>query len=65
MQKVRLNVQGAQSYRVFSLNGAFVGTVNAMDVREAQAKVKSMVSERGVYLLKAKNGMSHRFMVTK
>ena len=43
MQKVRLNVQGAQSYRVFSLNGAFVGTVNAMDVREAQAKVKSMV----------------------
>ena len=64
-QKVRLNVPKAQSYRVFSLNGAFVGTVNAMDVREAQVKVKSMVSEKGVYLLKAKNGMARRFMVTK
>ena len=64
-QRTRLDVQGVQTYRVYSLNGAFVGSVNAASVREAQAKMKSIVSERGVYLIKARNGIAHRFMVTK
>ena len=54
-----------QLYRVYGLNGSFVGTVFATSVIEAQSKVRSMVSEKGVYLIRAKNGMVRRFMVTK
>ena len=64
-QKAHFDMQAVQAYRVYGLNGSFVGTVDAANAREAQGKVRSMVSERGVYLLKAKNGMVQRFMVTK
>ena len=64
-QKVRFDVQQSQAYRVYSLNGTFVGTVEAVNAREAQTKVKALVSEKGVYLVKARNGVAHRFMVTK
>jgi len=62
---VRYDVQTEQVYRVYGLNGSFVGTVFAASASEAQSKVRSMVSEKGVYLIRAKNGMVHRFMVTK
>ena len=65
VRKVRYDVQAAQSYRVFSLNGTYVGTVDAASAREAQAKVREIVPENGVYLVKPRNGMAHRFMVTK
>ena len=64
-QKVRYDVHAEQVYRVYSLNGSFVGSVFAASANEAQTKVRSMVSEKGVYLLKAKNGVARRFMVTK
>jgi hypothetical protein len=63
--KVRYDAQTEQVYRVYGLNGSFVGAVFAASASEAQSKVRSMVSEKGVYLIKAKNGMVHRFMVTK
>ena len=62
---VRYDVQAEQVYRVYGLNGSFVGTVFAASASEAQSKVRSMVSEKGVYLIRAKNGMVRRFMVTK
>ena len=62
---VRYDVQAEQLYRVYGLNGSFVGTVFAASASEAQSKVRSMVSEKGVYLIRAKNGMVRRFMVTK
>ena len=62
---VRYDVQTEQLYRVYGLNGSFVGTVFATSASEAQSKVRSMVSEKGVYLIRAKNGMVQRFMVTK
>jgi len=63
--KVRYDVQSEQLYRVYGLNGNFVGTVFAASASEAQSKVRSMVSEKGVYLIRAKNGMVRRFTVTK
>ena len=65
VHKVRYDVQGMQPYRVYGLNGAFVGSVMASSIREAQVKVQSLVSEKGVYLVRGKNGLVHRFMVTK
>ena len=62
---VRYNVQGSQTYRVFSLNGTFVGAVDAVSTYEAQSKVRAMVSEQGVYLIKNRNGLTRRVMVTK
>ena len=62
---VRFNVQGVQTYRVFSLNGTFVGSVDAISTYEAQSKVKAMVSEKGVYLIRNQNGLVRRVMVTK
>ena len=64
VQKVRFDAQKSQAYRVYSLNGAFVGAVEAVSAHEAQAKVRSMVSEKGVYFLKSRAGMQ-RVMVTK
>ena len=64
-QKVRYDVQTEQVYRVYGLNGNFVGTVFATSASEAQSKVRAMVSEKGVYLIRAKNGMVRRFTVTK
>ena len=58
-------MQTSQIYRVYGLNGTFMGMVDAMNVSDAQAKVRSMVSEKGVYLIRAKNGMVRRFTVTK
>ena len=62
---VRYDVQAEQVYRVYGLNGNFVGSVFATSASEAQSKVRAMVSEKGVYLIRAKNGMVHRFTVTK
>ena len=59
------NVPAAQSYRVYSLNGTLVGTVNAAGIAEAQAKVRGMAPSKGVYLVRSRNGMVHRFMVNE
>ena len=59
------NVPAAQSYRVYSLNGTLVGTVNAAGIAEAQAKVRAMAPSKGVYLVRSRNGMVHRFMVNE
>ena len=59
------NVPAAQSYRVHSLNGTLVGTVNAAGIAEAQAKVRAMAPSKGVYLVRSRNGMVHRFMVNE
>jgi hypothetical protein len=64
-QKVRFGVQGVQTYRVFSLNGTLVGTVDATSTYEAQSKVRAMVSEKGVYLIRTATGMTRRVLVTK
>jgi hypothetical protein len=58
-------VQGVQTYRVFSLNGTLVGSVDAVSTYEVQFKVRAMVSEKGVYLIRGQNGLTRRVLVTK
>ncbi len=59
------NVPATQSFRVYSLNGMLVGTVNATGIAEAQAKVRAMAPSKGVYLVRSRNGMVHRFKVNE
>ena len=65
VHSIHYDVQTEQVYRVYGLNGSFVGAVFATSASEAQSKVRAMVSEKGIYLIRAKNGMVHRFTVTK
>ena len=59
------NVPATQSYRVYSLQGRLVGTVDAVGAAEAQAKVRAIAPSKGVYLVRSRNGMVHRFMVNE
>ena len=62
---VLYDVPVAQIYKVYSLQGRLVGTVNAVGAGEALAKVRGMAPSKGVYLVKSRNGMVHRFMVNE
>jgi hypothetical protein len=62
---VLYDVPVAQTYKVYSLQGKLVGTVNATGIAEAQAKVRAMAPSKGVYLVRSRNGMVHRFMVNE
>ena len=53
---------GEQAYRVYSVNGTFMGNVSAASIREAQAKVQTLVPHKGVYFLKSRTVM-HRVIV--
>ncbi len=55
---LRYGVQPMQAFRVHSMNGAFVGTVYASSIQEVQMKIRTLVPERGVYLVRSKNGMT-------
>ena len=55
---LRYGVQPMQAFRVHSMNGVFVGTVYASSIQEVQMKIRTLVPERGVYLVRSKNGMT-------
>ena len=65
IKKLTLDNLGLQNFSIYSLNGSFIGKIKASSVRDAHAKVQSLISEKGVYLIKSTNGFSHRFMITK
>jgi len=61
-QKVRFDALGVQTYRIYSLNGTFMGNVSTASIHEAQAKVQTLVPHKGVYFLKSRTVM-HRVIV--
>ncbi len=61
-QRPRLDVHSEQNYRVYSLNGRFMGSVSAASIREAQTKIQTMVPHKGVYFIKFQTVM-HRVIV--
>lgn len=65
VNKIKFDNLGLQDFSIYSLNGSFVGKIKASSVRDAHAKVQSLISEKGVYLIKSTTGFSHRFMITK
>ena len=65
-QKARFATQGVQSYRVYGLNGSFVGIVKAADAHELQANARDMVRNSGVYIARPMvGGAAFRVRISK
>ena len=66
LKGLRYGVDASRTYGVYSLNGAFVGRVDASNSFDVRAKVNSLVKESGVYFVKSlTSGLTHRISVTK
>ena len=55
----------SQDYRLFDMNGVYVGTVRAADMQELRSNAASLVKRGGVYLAKARAGKILRIQVVK
>ena len=65
-QKIRFETRGVQTYRIYGLNGSFVGALKASDTRELQANVRNMVRNSGVYIVKpVANGSAFKVRISK
>jgi hypothetical protein len=53
------------SYRIFDLNGSYMGAVRASGMQELRVNAASLVKRGGVYLAKSANGRVMRLQVTK
>jgi beta-xylosidase len=63
---VRYGMDASRTYGVYSLNGSFVGRVDASSSFDVRSKVSSLVKESGVYVVKSlTSGLTHRISVTK
>ena len=63
---VRYGMDASRTYGVYSLNGSFVGRIDALNSFDVRSKVSSLVKESGVYVVKSlTTGLTHRISVTK
>ena len=60
-----LNNRVETEYRVFDMNGTFIGKVSAKSHDELRGKLGMMVKRGGVYLIKSGNGVTRQIKVTK
>ena len=55
----------AENYRIFDMNGGFIGMVRATEVSELRANAAGLVKCGGAYLAKSASGRIMRLQVTK
>ena len=55
----------AENYRIFDMNGSFLGMVRAAGLQDLRANTASLVKCGGAYLAKSANGRVMRLQVTK
>ena len=55
----------AENYRIFNMNGSFLGMVRAAGAQELKSNTASLVKCGGAYLAKSANGRVMRLQVTK
>ena len=61
----KIQVSGAQNYRIFDMNGGYIGMVRANGMLELRQATAEIVKCGGAYLAKSANGRSLRLQVTK
>jgi hypothetical protein len=49
---VRLDVQGARTYRVYGLDGSFLGRISAKNAAEVQQQVRTVVKPKGAFYVR-------------
>lgn len=54
-----------ESFRIFDMNGGYLGTVHAMGVQELRSRAANLVKRGGAYLAKSLDGRTVRLQVTK
>jgi hypothetical protein len=63
---MRYGMDASRTYGVYSLNGAFVGRIDAANSFDVRAKVNALVKQSGIYFVKSlTSGLTHRISVTK
>jgi beta-xylosidase len=63
---MRYGMDASRTYGVYSLNGAFVGRIDASNSFDVRAKVNALVKQSGIYFVKSlTSGLTHRISVTK
>lgn len=60
-----LNNRVETVFRVFNMNGTFIGKIAAKSHDEVRGKLRMMVKRGGVYLIKSGNGVTRQIKVTK
>lgn len=60
-----LNNRVETVYRVFDMNGTFIGKIAAKSHDEVRGKLRMMVKRGGVYLIKSGNGVTRQIKVAK
>ena len=61
----RFQVQGVQDYRIFDMNGGYIGMVRASGMQELRANAVSLVKIGGAYIAKSSAGKILRIQVAK
>ena len=64
VSRVQMNT-GVENYRIFDINGSYLGMVRAAGMPELRANTASLVKRGGVYLAKSAAGKTVRLQVTK
>ena len=66
LKGLRYGVDASRTYGVYSLNGAFIGRVDASSAFEVRSKVNALVKQSGVYFVKSlTSGSTQRVSVMK
>ncbi len=66
IQAFRYGIDASRTYGVYSLNGKFVGRIDASNSFDVRTKVNALVKQSGTYFVKSLNsGRSYRMSVTK
>ena len=47
---------GAENYRIFDMNGGYLGTVRASGKQELRASAKALVKNGGMFIVKSRAG---------
>jgi hypothetical protein len=55
----------AENFRLFDMNGSYLGTVRASGMLELRANAANLVKRGGAYLAKSMNGRTKLIQVTK
>ena len=61
----KFQFSGAENYRIFDMNGVYVGMVRAAGMQELRSNAASLVKRGGVYLAKSAAGQTLRLQVAK
>ena len=61
----KFQLSGAENYRIFDMNGVYVGMVRAAGMQELRSNAASLVKRGGVYLAKSAAGQTLRLQVAK